>query len=77
MGTLRAILTELVGLFVDDGSLALALVLWCAAVGVMVLSASAVPIPLAAVALLAGCVAILLVNVVRAARTRRAVATDG
>jgi hypothetical protein len=72
MGTLRAILHEIIGLFVDDGSLALALVVWCALVGLVLLAVSSVTMAAAGVALLAGCVAILLVNVVTAARKRRA-----
>jgi len=70
MGTLRAILAEIVGLFVDDGSLALALVLWCAATGVAAAALPALPAAGLAAALTAGCVAILLVNVVVAARQR-------
>lgn len=71
MGTLRAILHEIVGLFVDDEALALALLLWCAAIGVAVLLLPGLPVPLAAALLLAGCVAILLGTVARAARRRR------
>jgi hypothetical protein len=70
MGTLRAILHEIIGLFVDDGSLALALVVWCALVGLLMLVVSGVTMAAAGAALLAGCVAILLVNVVTAARKR-------
>jgi hypothetical protein len=60
---------ELVGLFVDDGSLALALVGWVAAVALL--------LPLVAgvewrpAILLAGCIAILVENVGRAARRSR------
>jgi len=72
MGTLRAILHEIIGLFVDDGSLALALVVWCALVGLLMLTVSGVTMAAAGAALLTGCVAILLVNVVTAARKRRA-----
>lgn len=72
MRTLRAILAEIVGLFVDDGSLALALVLWCAGVGAMRLAVPGLPASLTAGILLAGCVSILLVNVLYAARKRRA-----
>lgn len=71
METLRAILDEVIGLFVDDGSLALALIVWCALVGLVALSGSGVMMALTGAALLAGCVAILLVNVVTAARKRR------
>lgn len=54
----------------DDGSLALALVLWCAAVGLIALAVSSVPASVLAGALLVGCVATLLVNVALAARKR-------
>jgi Flp pilus assembly protein TadB len=77
MRTLRAILAEILGLFVDDGSLALALVLWCAGVGVAVIVVPGLPGPLAAAALLVGSVGILLVNVLRAARKRRSAASGG
>jgi hypothetical protein len=77
MATLRAIMAELVGLFVDDGALALALVLWCGGVGLTVLLVPALPGPLAAAALVAGCVGILLANVLRAARKRRSAGRGG
>lgn len=77
MGTLRAILHEIIGLFVDDESLALALVLWCAGIGAAVLLVPGLPVPLAASLLLAGCVGILLVNVLRAAKKRRTAAAGG
>ena len=67
MSALRTAWDELVGLFVDDGALALLLVLLCAAVGAFVFVAA--PSSLAAGALLAGgCVAALLASVLRAAR---------
>jgi hypothetical protein len=60
------------GLFVDDGSLAAALVIWCAIVGLVI--PRLVPSSHAgAMALAAGCIAILLLNVaeaVRGAQTR-------
>jgi hypothetical protein len=67
MNTLGAVFRELIGLFVDDGALALEIV------GVVVLAAIAatlVPdVPLAAGAiLLFGCLGALLANVTRAAR---------
>jgi len=77
MATLRAILAEIVGLFVDDGSLALALVLWCAGMGVTVVLVPGLPVSLLAVVLLAGCVGILLINVAHAARKRRLAASGG
>jgi hypothetical protein len=70
MGTLRAILGELVGLFVDDGSLALALLVWCAIVGAAVIVAPGLPAAGSGVALLLGCVAILLANVGQTAKLR-------
>lgn len=64
---MRAVLDELVGLFVDDGFLALGLVLWCAAIA---LARTLVPalLPVLGPALLLGCAAILLATVARAAR---------
>jgi len=70
MVTLRAILAEIIGLFVDDGSLALAIVLWCAGVGAVVILMPGLPAALMPALLLAGCIGILLVNVVSAARSR-------
>lgn len=70
MRTLGLWLRELWGLFVDDGSLAVALVLWCAAAGLglrLLPVANALDAPL----LFAGCLAILIVNVARAARRYR------
>ena len=69
MAALRAVLAEIVHLFVDDGSLALTLVTWCAVIG---LAGLALPtlLPTFGPALFLGCAAILLVNVVRAARVR-------
>jgi len=67
MRTVRAILAELAGPFVDDGSLALGLVLWCAAVGI---GASLLPslIPLGAPIWFVGCALILLGSVLRSAQ---------
>lgn len=70
MGTLRAILHEIIGLFVDDGSLALALVLWVVAVGVAARLVTGLPVLVPGTALAGGCIAILLWNVVGAARAR-------
>jgi hypothetical protein len=69
MGTLRAIVSEIVHLFVDDGLLALALVVWCAVVGGVGLLLPGL-LPVAGPALFLGCVVILLGTVVRAARGR-------
>jgi len=70
MGTLRAILGEIIGLFVDDGSLAIALVLWIAAVRAAVSMVSGLPAAVSGAALVGGCIAILLWNVAGAARAR-------
>lgn len=67
MRAVRAVLRELAGLFVDNGKLALGLVLWCAVIGIC---ASLRPelSKLGALLLFAGCAAILLANVTSAAR---------
>ncbi|WP_421995953.1 phosphatase PAP2 family protein [Roseococcus sp.] len=67
MRTLRAIAAEIVHLFVDDGSLALALLLWCAAVGATNLLIPAFS-EVAGIALFAGCAVILFANVVLTGR---------
>jgi hypothetical protein len=67
MNMLGAVVRELLGLFVDDGSLALEIL---AVVTVAAISAALVPdVPLMAGAiLLFGCLGVLLTNVARAAR---------
>ncbi len=65
--TAKDILGELFGLFVDDGSLAINLLLWTAAAA-LVLPRLALPEPWPAPLLLAGYLAILLENVLRTAR---------
>jgi hypothetical protein len=67
MKWLSAIVRELVGLFVDDGSLALALIAWVVAVALVlpyVMSDRQWGAPI----LLAGCLLILIENVRRTAR---------
>lgn len=66
---MRAVLGEIIGLFVDDGALALALVAWCALVGAAAWAAPAL-LPAGAPLLAVGCAAILLGNVLRSARRR-------
>ena len=67
--SLKAILMELFGLFVDDGSLAINLLVWTACSGGLALLAvgGAWPAPLMA----AGYLAILVENVIRAGRESR------
>jgi hypothetical protein len=67
MNTLVAVFRELAGLFVDDGSLALAIL---AVVALAAVSASLMPgSPMAAgVILLFGCLGVLFMNVLRASR---------
>jgi hypothetical protein len=69
MSMLAAVVRELLGLFVDDGSLALEIV---AVVVLAAIAAALMPnVPLASGAiLLFGCLGVLLVNVARAARRR-------
>jgi hypothetical protein len=71
MGPLRAILAEIAHLFVDDGSLALALVTWCAVVGALGLVLPAL-LTVLGPAYFLGCAAILLGNAVRAGGRRDA-----
>ena len=68
MTTLVAVCRELIGLFIDDGSLALAILVVVVLAG---LSASLMPdVPLAGgVVLLLGCLSVLLGNVLRASRS--------
>jgi hypothetical protein len=67
MTRLIAILRELLGLFVDDGSLALAILAW---VGIVALALPALGLPgnWRAVALFLGCALILAENLARSAR---------
>jgi hypothetical protein len=67
MRALGALLTQLAGLFVEDGALALAIVAVVALAGI---SAALVPgVPSAAGAiLLVGCLGVLFVNVMKAPR---------
>lgn len=66
MSVLRTVLAELWGLFVDDGSLALALVAW-SAVAVWLLPQAPIAPAWRAPVLFLGCVAILIVNVLASA----------
>jgi hypothetical protein len=69
MSALAAIARELVGLFVEDGSLALAVV----ALVALAIAAAALGVPRAAVGvlLLAGSLAVLVENILRARRKPR------
>jgi hypothetical protein len=62
---MRTVLDELVGLFVDDGFLALGLLAWCAAVALVHFLFH---VPLLGPLLLLGCALILLLTVLRAAK---------
>src|SRR3954447_14211269 len=78
MRHVRAILAEIVGLFVDDGSLALGVLLWCAAVGI---STSLLPslIPVGAPIWFVGCALVQFGCTLRSARPQspRLDARDG
>jgi hypothetical protein len=69
MNALLAFASDIFGLFVDDGSLALAVLVWVALVG---LASALLPVPSAAIGILIflGCAAILAENVLRRARRR-------
>ena len=64
---LANVLRELVGLFVDDGALALAIIAIVALAGIMAMLMPGVPLAAGAV-LLFGCLAVLLANTVKAGR---------
>jgi hypothetical protein len=70
MNVVRIVLKELVGMFIDDGSLALLALLLIAAVTAAV-KLLALPPLLGGIALLFGCLAILVRSVRRAAAQRR------
>jgi uncharacterized membrane protein YdjX (TVP38/TMEM64 family) len=67
MNTLTSILREVAGLFVDDGSLALAILGVVALAAVVAALMPGAPLTAGAV-LLFGCLAVLVENVMRAAR---------
>ena len=69
MSVIRAMFAELFGMFVDDGSLAVAIVVLIAAVAALVKAGWLAPLP-GGVLLLVGCVLILAENVRRAASRR-------
>jgi hypothetical protein len=70
MNLILTALTEVWGLFVDDGLLALGLVIWCA-VTRWALPAIAAPQAIRAPLLFVGCLLILIVDVLITARRRR------
>ena len=67
MSTLAAAVRELIGLFVDDGSLALQIVAVVLIAGVSAALAPEVPLATGAI-LCFGCLGVLFANVARAAR---------
>ena len=67
MNFLRSIITELLGLFVDDGSLALFTVVLIAVLTLAVIVIGLPPL-IGAVALFVGCLAILVESLMRAVR---------
>ena len=70
MGALRAVWAEFIGLFVDDGSFAVAILGWLA-VGWLVLPRLPLPPAVAPVILFAGLAAILVESAVRRSRAGR------
>jgi hypothetical protein len=75
MPSLTAVLKELWSLFVDDGSLAIALVIWVAVCGI---GLDSVPIPADwdAPILFLGCLLILILNAMQTIRRKRAMPSD-
>jgi hypothetical protein len=69
MTTLTSVVRELLGLFIDDGSLALAILAWVAIVAGLQ-SAALLPALAGGALVFAGLAAILIENVVRRARRR-------
>jgi hypothetical protein len=67
MTILANALRELVGLFVDDGALALAIIAIVALAGIMAMLMPGVPLAAGAI-LLFGCLAVLLASAVRGVR---------
>jgi hypothetical protein len=67
---LLEIFREIVGLFIDDGSLAIAILVWVAIVALL-LPALGLPEVWRAIFLFVGCVVILIENVARSVRRRR------
>jgi hypothetical protein len=70
MSRLGAIFRELIGLFIDDGSLAIGILVWIAIVA-LALPALGVPEVWRPILLFIGCVVILIENVTRSARRSR------
>jgi hypothetical protein len=70
MSALKTILYEILGLFVDDGAFALAILLWLALVWLLIRPLQ-LPIP-AGIVLFLGLAAILVESVTRFARKARA-----
>lgn len=69
MGWMRSVAREIIGLFVDDGSFALAILLW---LGLMGLAASHIRFGVpGGMILAAGLLLVLLENLVRSARRKK------
>ena len=62
---------EVWGLFVDDGALALGLLIWCAVAGLLLPKLS-LPAGAGAVVLFIGCLSVLVATVFAAVRRKRA-----
>ncbi|MFC7397174.1 hypothetical protein ACFQU1_08175 [Chelatococcus sp. GCM10030263] len=70
MSALRTVIREFLGLFIDDGSLALFVIILIALVTAAVKEASVPPL-LAGMALLIGCIVLLIESLHRAVRAKR------
>ncbi len=69
MSMIRTVITSFIGLFIDDGSLALAILALIAVATAAVKAAWVVPLG-GSIFLLGGCIALLLESVYRAARKK-------
>ena len=69
MNAVVSVFRELLGLFVDDGSLALAILAVIAVAGIFSILMPGIPLAAGAI-LLFGCLGVLIVNVARASHRR-------
>jgi hypothetical protein len=71
MRALTGIVRKIIGLFIDDGSLAAVILAWIVVCGVVPLCASVIPARWSGVIFFLGLALILIENVRRASRRRR------
>lgn len=76
MNLVKTVLSELLALFVDDGSLVLSVIAWVAA-GILCLRLGLLDAPIEALVLTIGIAALLGENVLRAVRVSRSKESQG